>query len=61
MKDIRFTLNSKPVSTADGTRTLLWVLRSDFELTGAKYACSEELCGACTVLVDGAAEKENTL
>lgn len=57
MKDIRFTLNGKPVSTIDGTRTLLWVLRSDFELTSTKYVCGEGLCGACTVLVDGKAER----
>lgn len=53
---IRFRLNGKPVSlTVDGERTLLWVLRSDLELTGTKYGCGEGLCGACTVLVGGKA------
>src|ERR1035437_9010261 len=32
---------------------LLWVLRTDLELTGTKYGCGEGLCGACTVLVGG--------
>jgi aerobic-type carbon monoxide dehydrogenase small subunit (CoxS/CutS family) len=36
-------------------RSLLSVLRDDFDLTGAKYGCGEGQCGACTVLLDGAA------
>ena len=48
---IRFKLNRKPtVLTVDGERKLLWVLRSDFGLTGTKYGCGEGICGACTVL-----------
>jgi aerobic-type carbon monoxide dehydrogenase small subunit (CoxS/CutS family) len=31
---------------------LLWVLRTDFGLTGTKYGCGAGLCGACTVLVN---------
>lgn len=50
---IRFTLNGRPVTLdADADRTLLWVLRTDFELTGTKYGCGVGLCGSCTVLVD---------
>lgn len=53
IEPIGFTLNGNPVRIeVDPGRTLLWVLRNDFGLTGAKYGCGEGLCGACTVLVD---------
>ena len=35
-------------------RSLLAALREDLDLTGAKAACGEGACGACTVLVDDA-------
>ena len=51
---VGFTLNGKPVSLdTDPARTLLWVLRTDLELTGTKYGCGIGQCGACTVVVDG--------
>ena len=53
IKTIQFTLNDKPVSIeVDSNRTLLWVLRTDLGLTGAKFGCGEGLCGACTVLIN---------
>jgi aerobic-type carbon monoxide dehydrogenase small subunit (CoxS/CutS family) len=53
---IAFTLNGKTVSlTTDGQRPLLWVLRTDFVLTGPKPGCGQAHCGACTVLVDNKA------
>ena len=53
IKTIQFTLNDKPVRIeVDSGRTLLWVLRTDLDLTGAKFGCGEGLCGACTILLD---------
>lgn len=34
---------------------LLYVLRNDFELNGAKFGCGFGQCGACAVLINGAA------
>jgi aerobic-type carbon monoxide dehydrogenase small subunit (CoxS/CutS family) len=52
-KNIRFKLNGKTVNlTSSPDRMLLWVLRSDLELTGTKYSCGEGFCGACTVVVN---------
>jgi aerobic-type carbon monoxide dehydrogenase small subunit (CoxS/CutS family) len=53
---IRFTLNNRPVALdTDPARKLLWVLRTDLDLTGAKYGCGIGACAACTVIVDGEA------
>jgi isoquinoline 1-oxidoreductase alpha subunit len=34
---------------------LLWAIRENIGLTGTKYGCGIAQCGACTVLIDGAA------
>ena len=39
---------------AEPDTPLLYVLRNDLELNGAKYGCGMTQCGACTVLVNGA-------
>lgn len=51
-----FTLNEQPVSVdvAPGM-PLLWVIRDELGLMGTKYGCGIAFCGACTVLIDGAA------
>ncbi len=49
---IKFRLNGRPTSLeVEGDRMLLWVLRTDLGLTGTKFGCGENVCGACTVVV----------
>ena len=42
---------------ADADTPLLWVLRDLLRLTGTKFGCGAGLCGACTVHLDGSAER----
>ena len=50
------TVNGRPLRfDMDPQTPLLWALRDGANLTGTKYGCGVGDCGACTVLVDGAA------
>lgn len=49
------TINGKPVSLLIEPRAILLdVLRDRLGLTGTKRSCDSQVCGACTVLLDGA-------
>jgi carbon-monoxide dehydrogenase small subunit len=51
---LEFTLNGRPVTAPAQPNTLLLdLLRDHFRLTGAKRSCDVQVCGSCTVLVDG--------
>jgi len=50
---IRFELNGKKTEIlSDPKLTLIWVLRSQFGLTGTKFGCGIGFCGSCTVLIN---------
>ena len=53
---LRVNGTSREVEAEPGDN-LLAILRGDFGLTGSKYGCGEGQCGACTVLLDGAAAR----
>lgn len=54
----RMTVNDRPVEfDMDPQTPLLHALRDAANLTGTKYGCGNGDCGACMVLVDGAALK----
>ena len=55
---IRLQVNGQPVETALPPSTLLVdLLREQLGLTGTHQGCDTAQCGACTVLVNGAATK----
>jgi nicotinate dehydrogenase subunit A len=52
--NLRINGNAESVDSSDATKPLLYVLRQ-LGLTATKFGCGLGQCGACTVLVDGAA------
>jgi len=55
---IRFNVNGiEHDFGGDGDMPLLWYLRDHARLTGTKFGCGGGFCGACTVLVDGRAQR----
>jgi len=58
MSTIHLAINDKSYSVdTDPKTSLLTVLREHLDLTGSKYGCGEGQCGACTVLIDGKAQR----
>lgn len=47
---------NRTVTVSDPNMPLLWVLRDILGLTGTKYGCGIEVCGACTVLINNQRE-----
>jgi nicotinate dehydrogenase subunit A len=54
--DFRVNGFARTTESPDPDKPLLYVLR-DFGLTATKFGCGLGQCGACTVLVDGKAER----
>ncbi len=52
--NLQFNLNGKPAKVdCEAADTLAEVLRNQLNLNGTKVSCEVQVCGACTVLVDG--------
>jgi len=55
---IRLTVNGKEQELdVDPQTPLLWVLREQLRLTGTKFGCGMAQCGACTIHVNGTAQR----
>ena len=59
---IKFNLNGETASyDGDPQMPLLWYLRDLANLTGTKYGCGIASCGACTIHIDGSAQRSCVL
>ena len=56
---MRITLNRQPRTIPEelADEPLLFVLRDHFELNGPRFGCGVGSCGACTVVIDGEAQR----
>jgi isoquinoline 1-oxidoreductase subunit alpha len=55
---VRLKVNGKSREfEGDGEMPLLWYLRDKLQLTGSKFGCGMGLCGACTVHINGEAQR----
>ena len=62
MPSIALTVNGKSQTfNTDPTTPLLYVLRNDLELNGPRFGCGLSQCGACTVIMNGAAVRSCSL
>ncbi len=54
----QINVNGKTVDvSADESTPLLWILREQLGLTGTKYGCGIAQCGACTIHINGEAQR----
>lgn len=58
MPTYQLNINGKTLSVeAEADTPLLWVLRDQLDLVGTKFGCGIAQCGACTVHINGVAQK----